>query len=113
VPRGILPRVKPYAMFLDKGVEMVMPGGTVHAPYSMTDVYMTGGVYWYAARSDVAVKQTLQELRWPHTTNEYKAKEIGIKLDIIKRDMTKKDQEQYYNYGPPSQQAMVLGLIEV
>jgi hypothetical protein len=105
------PGVAPMGLFLFAGVTMLQPGGIVHAPYTMTKVHMTGGVYWYAGALDGPVQQTLDEIRWPHMTNEYPAKEIGIKLGIIEALITKG--EQYYNFGPPSMQAKVLDLIKV
>jgi hypothetical protein len=44
-------------------------------------------------------------------TNEFPAKEIGIKLGIVEALITKG--EQYYNFGPPSMQAKFLNLIKV
>ncbi|KAK8076094.1 hypothetical protein PG994_003366 [Apiospora phragmitis] len=62
---GSLPSAPGVSLYLYLGCILLQPRGTIHAPYSMTDVLMSGTIY-------------------PHITNEDMAKEFVAKVGLIR-----------------------------
>lgn len=107
------PGVQPMGLFLPEAAQILLPGSRVHAPYTMRKTHMTGGVYWHSTALARVIRQSMDEIRWTHMTNEFPANDIGIKLNIIKLQIMKDEREHYYDFGPPSERTKVLNLIEV
>jgi hypothetical protein len=75
----------PFPIYLKYPYYFLQMPGTVHCPYSMTDVLMHGIMCWDAQEMTNVVKQSLCELAHPHITNEDPAKQIGGKLRLIQK----------------------------
>jgi hypothetical protein len=79
----IAPRPPPYAIYLSPGDLLVQPPGRVHAPYSLTDVLMTGTMHWDSRDMTRVLLLSLYERDHPKVTNEEPAKEFSSKLKNI------------------------------
>jgi hypothetical protein len=77
------PDYRPFAVHLLPGDLLILPPGRVHAPYSMTDVLMTGTMHWDTRNMVQVVRQSILELDHPTITNEDPAKEFTGKLRAI------------------------------
>jgi hypothetical protein len=79
------PSFRPFAVFLRPGDILVLPPGRVHAPFSPTDVLMTGTMHWHSRHLVGVPIQSLLEVEHPTVTNEEPAKEfIGKMKNIAK-----------------------------
>ncbi|OAA64754.1 Peptidase C48, SUMO/Sentrin/Ubl1 [Niveomyces insectorum RCEF 264] len=77
------PESAPVGIFLEEGDLLLQPAGTIHAPTSVTDCWMTGTMHWDARDLVTSMRLTELELRYRHTTNEDPAKEFRGKIDTI------------------------------
>ncbi|KAK8121332.1 hypothetical protein PG999_005452 [Apiospora kogelbergensis] len=81
---GCLPSTPGISLYLYPGCTLLQPRGTIHAPYSMTDVLMSGTMHW-DSREMLGIMQLSQlEARYPHITNEDMAKEFVGKVGLIR-----------------------------
>ncbi|KIW21853.1 uncharacterized protein PV07_12726 [Cladophialophora immunda] len=79
----IAPRPAPYAIYLSPGDLLIQPPGRVHAPYSITDVLMTGTMHWDSRNMVRVLLLSLYERDHPKITNEEPAREFSRKLEYI------------------------------
>ncbi|KAK8067340.1 hypothetical protein PG997_014087 [Apiospora hydei] len=57
-------------IFLEPGTLLIQPPGTIHAPYSLTDVYCTGTMHIDTRGLLTSIKQAIIELGHPEVTND-------------------------------------------
>ena len=57
-------------VFLEPGSLLIQPPGTIHAPYSITDVYCTGTMHIDTRGLLTSIKQAIVELGHPEVTND-------------------------------------------
>jgi hypothetical protein len=88
----VAPDLAPFPLYLGPGYFMFQPQETIHAPYSISDVLMTGTAHWDSRQMVRVLRQSLYERRYPKITNEDPAKEFGIKLRILEKLWRQKHQ---------------------
>ncbi|KAF2801778.1 uncharacterized protein BDZ99DRAFT_552433, partial [Mytilinidion resinicola] len=60
----------PFAILLQEGDMLVQPPGIVHAPYTLTLTMLSGTIHWDSRAMVKVLKQSIEEFRYPDTTNE-------------------------------------------
>jgi hypothetical protein len=78
------PEASPFPLFLQSGDLLIQPPGTIHTPYSMTDVLMTGTMHWDSRQMVEILRETQFERHYPTVTNEDWSIEFCGKIDYIK-----------------------------
>lgn len=73
----------PIGILLEEGDLLIQPSGTVHAPTSVTDCWMTGTMHWDILNLPESMHLTELELEYRHITNEDPAKEFRSKIKKI------------------------------
>ncbi|KAK5429116.1 hypothetical protein LTR34_007575 [Exophiala xenobiotica] len=86
-------------------------GDLIHAPYSMTDVLMTGTMHWDSRNLVQVMSQSLLELAHPSTTNEDPAKEFLSKSKTIATLW--QDRRQPWQWGWPAELMKYKKLLQI
>jgi hypothetical protein len=107
---GIAPEPAPFAMYLQEGDLFVQRAGTVHTPYSITDILMTGTVHWDSRQLVQVLRQSIYERKYPKITNENSAKEFVSKLETIKKLW--RDQNPTWPWGTEAELEEFTALLE-
>ena len=105
------PQPAPFALYLEQGDDMVQPAGIVHAPYSISDVLMSGTMSWDSRNMVQVIRQSILELHYPKITNEDPAKEFGAKLQNVERLWSL--QHQAWPWGSAEELVKFSALLEV
>jgi hypothetical protein len=100
----------PFAMYLQERDLFVQRAGTVHAPYSITDVLMTGTMHWDSRQLGQVLWQSIYERKYPKITNENSAKEFVSKLETIKKLW--RDQNPTWPWGTEAELEEFTALLE-
>lgn len=79
------PPLRPMVVYLRPGDLLIMPPSTVHAPYSLTDVIMTGTMHWDSRYMVHVPAISLLETDYPTVTNEDPSLECVKKLRVIEK----------------------------
>lgn len=79
----LAPAPSAFPIYLRPGDLLIQPPRRVHAPYSITDVLMTGTMHWDSRQMVPMLQQSLYERRYPKITNEDPAMEFGAKLETV------------------------------
>ena len=77
---GSLPNGPCVGLYLPPGSCLVMPGGLVHGPCSLSNVLMTGTVHWDSRSMCRPMELSALEKLYPHITKEEPAKELRRKI---------------------------------
>lgn len=107
----LCPNWRPMAILLRPGDTLVIPPGRIHAPYSLTDVLMTGTMHWDTRNLVQTMRQSLLELRHPSTTNEDPAKEFVGKASVLATLW--QERRRPWDWGSSKDQAKYSRLLEV
>ena len=75
-----LPNGPCVGIYLAPGSLLVQPAATIHAPYSSSDVLMTGTMHWDSRSMCRVMELSALENLYPHITNEEPAKELRHKI---------------------------------
>jgi hypothetical protein len=103
------PAPAPFAIYLTKGAILHQPAGTPHAPFSITNILMTGTMFWDTRAMARTLKLCLIERRFPEITNEDTAKELTAKLVRA----LQLEENEYYPWGPAEERNEYAELLKV
>ncbi|MCJ1482959.1 hypothetical protein MMC06_003125 [Schaereria dolodes] len=106
----VAPEPAPFPVYLTQGDLLIQPAGQIHAPYSMTDVLMTGTMHWDSRDMVQVLEKSIYEVSHPAVTNEDPAKEFDSKLAHIG---TLWKQGKLYPWGTDEELAEYLKLLQV
>jgi hypothetical protein len=73
----------PFGIYLRQGDVLVQPRGRVHAPYSMTDVLMSGTMHWDSRDMKGVLQDSIFEAQNEQVTNEGTAVQFSSKMQEI------------------------------
>lgn len=80
-PRGR----RPLGLYLSPGTMLIQPAGTVHAPFSLTNVLMSGTMFWDSREMVKILRLAKMAAMYPWVTNEDIAKEFAKKIVMIRK----------------------------
>jgi hypothetical protein len=75
----------PFPIYIRPGDVLIQPRGRLHAPYSITDVLMSGTMHWDSREMASVLRSSLLEVEFPSLTNEDPAKQFDEKIEQIDR----------------------------
>ncbi len=78
------PEPRPFPICLRPGDLLIQPAGRIHAPFSVSDVLITGTMHWDSREMVQVLRMSLYERTNPAVTNEATAMEFSSKLDTIR-----------------------------
>ncbi len=79
------PRYRPFAVHLRTGDMLIVPPGRIHAPFSMSNVLMSGTMHWDSRNMVEVARQSLLQVDHPSITNEETASDCLGKLEAIRK----------------------------
>ncbi|KAK8110122.1 uncharacterized protein PG998_006579 [Apiospora kogelbergensis] len=94
-------------IFLEPGSLLIQPPGTIHAPYSLTDVYCTGTMHIDTRGLLTSIRQALVELDHPEVTND--DPEDSYMSCMYHAAKLWKERMQPYRWGTEDERAQFLG----
>ncbi|KAK8009597.1 cytochrome P450 97B3 [Apiospora arundinis] len=94
-------------IFLEPGSLLIQPPGTIHAPYSLTDVYCTGTMHIDTRGLLTSIQQALVELDHPEVTND--DPEDSYMSCMYHAAKLWKERMQPYRWGTEDERAQFLG----
>lgn len=108
---GELPSSPPCALYLYPGCTLIQPPGTIHAPFSMTDVLMTGTMHWDSRNLLQVMKLSKLSTEFGHVTNEGLPLEFLRKACLIENLWRRGDST--WPWPPPGQLEAYVQILEV
>ncbi|KAK7910606.1 hypothetical protein PG985_013087 [Apiospora marii] len=93
-------------VFLEPGSLLIQPPGTIHAPYSITDVYCTGTMHIDTRGLLTSIKQAIIELGHPEVTND--EPEHSYMTCMYHAAKLWKDRIEPYQWGSDDERAQFL-----
>ncbi|KAK8017861.1 hypothetical protein PG993_014187 [Apiospora rasikravindrae] len=98
-------------IFLEPGTLLIQPPGTIHAPYSLTDVYCSGTMHIDTRGLLTSIKQAIIELGHPEVTND--EPEHSYMSCMYHAAKLWKERIQPYRWGTEEERAQFLGKLRV
>ena len=65
------------------GSTLIQPAGTVHAPFSLTEVYMQGSMHWDSRNMLSSIQSVAHDLKYTNSTNEPFLPDCLVKLNLV------------------------------
>ena len=75
-----MPQPALFTLYLEQSDDIIQPAETIHTPYFISNVLMSGTISWDSRNIVQVIYQSILKLHYPKITNKDPAKEFRAKL---------------------------------